>query len=162
MQWTYQEWESVAENRSLFFSPPCPPPSCSSLWFFSALRVQKEADRESWVSGWWAAFVAAPSSCLAFVPCFVQIEKCYVFLHHFSLPGEWDSYALSLISAQDSLPYHFYHWWTNRNSPVSDSPPNLPQLLPKADDLQGQSQREMDGCSGLISFSQSLDDVIWL
>ena len=26
--------------------------------------------------------------CLA---CFVQIEKCYVFSHHFSLPGEWDS-----------------------------------------------------------------------
>ena len=77
-----------------FFLPPAPPPAphrAHRFGFFSALRVQKEAGRGSWVSGWWAAFVAAPSSCLAFVPCFVQIEKCYVFSHHFSLPGQWSS-----------------------------------------------------------------------
>ena len=95
----------------LVFSPPSPP-SCSSLWFFPALRVQKEAGRGSWVSGWWAAFVAAPSSCLAFVPCFVQIEKCYVFSNHFSLPGEW-SFWLSLITdISPRFPANrFYHWW---------------------------------------------------
>ena len=131
------------------------PPSCSSLWFFSALRVQKEAGSGSWVSGWWSAFLAAPSSCSAFVPCFVGIEKYYVFSHHYSLPGEWSSWSSLITDISPRFPAnHFYRWWTNCNSPVGDSPPNLPQLLPKAHDLQGQSQREMDGCSGCLSFSK--------
>ena len=97
------------------------PPSCSSLWFFSALRVQKEAGSGSWVSGWWSAFLAAPSSCSAFVPCFVGIEKYYVFSHHYSLPGEWSSWsslitdispifpALSFLSLMNQL--FFPSWW---------------------------------------------------
>ena len=81
----------------VFFSPL--PPIVLIALVFSALRVQKEVGRGSWVSGWWAAFLdlAAPSSCSAFVPCFVGIEKYYVFSHHYSLPGEWSSWS-SLIT----------------------------------------------------------------
>ena len=111
------------------------PPSCSSLWSFSALRVQKEAGRGSWVSGWWAAFVAAPSSCSAFVPCFVGIEKYYVFSHHYSLPGEWSSWsslitdispifpALSFLSLMNQL--FFPSWW------FSSQPASAPTQGPR-------------------------------
>ena len=115
----------------LVFSPP----SCSSLWFFSALRVQKEAGSGSWVSGWWSAFLAAPSSCSAFVPCFVGIEKYYVFSHHYSLPGEWSSWsslitdispifpALSFLSLMNQL--FFPSWW------FSSQPASAPTQGPR-------------------------------
>ena len=152
------------------------PPSCSSLWFFLLWEYRRRwgEDPGSVVGGrrslTWQLLLLVQHLCLALLGLRSTMSSHITILCLVSGPHDQ---ALSLISARYSLPYHFYRWWTNCFSPVGDSPPNLAQLLSKAHDLQGQSQREIDGCSlsrlplisktsGLISFSQLLDDIIWL
>ena len=148
VQWTYQEWESVAENWS-------PPHRAHRFGFFLLweYRRRRGGDPGSVVGGQrsltWQLLLLVQHLFLALLGLRSTMSSHITILCLVSGPHDQ---ALSLISARYSLPYHFYRWWTNCFSPVGDSPHNLPQLLPKAHDLQGQSQREMDGCSGCLSF----------